>query len=188
MRAVFLVGYMGAGKTSVGRALSESLNCAFEDLDDRIERREGRSIAEIFRGSGEAEFRRVERTALRQLLRELAGGKTETGIVGLGGGAFAQAENAALLQEAGVLTVFLDAPVEELWRRCVRQAAVQGGHRPLLQSMDEFQELYERRRASYLKASLRVATGGRRVAEVAREVAQAIREKNLQCKEEGWPQ
>ncbi|HTS09821.1 MAG TPA: shikimate kinase, partial [Candidatus Eisenbacteria bacterium] len=57
---------MGAGKTSVGRTLGQRLNWAFEDLDDRIQQREGRTIAEIFRDSGELEFRRAEHNALRQ--------------------------------------------------------------------------------------------------------------------------
>jgi len=169
---------MGAGKTSVGRALGEKLNCAFEDLDDRIERSEGRTIAEIFRASGEAEFRRVERTALCGLLEELA--DDETRVVGLGGGAFVQKENEELLGASGVLTVFLDAPVEELWQRCVKQSSEQELQRPLLQSMEQFQKLFDGRHASYLKASLRVKTDGRTVDALAREIAQAIRLKNLQ--------
>jgi shikimate kinase len=169
---------MGAGKSSVGRALGEKLNCAFEDLDDRIERSVGRAITEIFRASGEAEFRRVERAALRGLMEELSG--DETRVVGLGGGAFVQKENAELLGASGVLTVFLDAPVEELWQRCVKQASEQGLNRPLLQSLEQFQKLFDGRHASYLKASLRVETGGRTVDAVAREIAQAIKLKNLQ--------
>ena len=57
--AVFLVGFMGAGKSSVGRALGQRLNWVFEDLDDRIETREGRTVAEIFRDAGESEFQVV---------------------------------------------------------------------------------------------------------------------------------
>ncbi len=67
-KAVFLVGFMGAGKTSVGRSLSRRLGWDFEDLDDRIQARAGRSIAEIFRDLGETEFRRLENAALRELL------------------------------------------------------------------------------------------------------------------------
>jgi len=62
--SVFLVGFMGAGKSSVGRALGQRLNWVFEDLDDRIEAREGRCVVEIFRDSGESEFRRAEHAAL----------------------------------------------------------------------------------------------------------------------------
>jgi len=170
---------MGAGKSSVGRALGEALNCAFEDLDDRIERNEGRSIAEIFRASGEGEFRRLERRALRQILQELAG---ETKIVGLGGGAFVQTENAALLKTAGVLTVFLDASVDELWRRCRKQAVGQEFKRPLLQSIEQFRTLYENRRTGYLKASLRIETGSRTVTAIAKEIIEVIQLKRVQLK------
>jgi shikimate kinase len=184
VRAIFLVGFMGAGKSSVGRALGENLNCAFEDLDDRIERMEGRSIAEIFRTSGEAEFRRIEREALRQILQELTG---EIKVVGLGGGAFVQSENAELLKSAGVVTVFLDAPVDELWQRCTKQAEEQGLSRPLLQSAEHFGLLCEQRRSSYVKASLRVETGSRTVTAIAREIADALKNKKLGREKEGLP-
>jgi shikimate kinase len=188
VRAIFLVGFMGAGKSSVGRVLGEKLNCTFEDLDDRIERSEGRDITEIFRASGEAEFRQLERTALRALLEELAGDETRVVIIGLGGGAFVQKENAELLVASGVLTVFLDAPVEELWQRCVKQANEQGLSRPLLKSLEQFQRLFDGRHANYMKASLRIETGGRTVDAIAREIAQAIRFENLRPKKEGLTQ
>lgn len=165
--AIFLVGFMGAGKTSVGRALAERLNWRFEDLDDRIESRESRSVAAIFRDSGEAEFRRAEHAALEQLLRELsaAGGR----VVAMGGGAFVQKQNTLLLQGAGVSTVFLDAPVDELWQRCCKQSA--GTERPLLRSQQQFRKLYNARRRGYSKAVTRVSTSERSVDEVAAEIA-----------------
>src|SRR5437588_8953546 len=94
VNAVFLVGFMGAGKTSVGRALGQRLNWAFEDLDDRIECSEHRTVAEIFRDSGEPAFRNAEHAALQAVLNELHG---ESRIIALGGGAYAQSKNAALL-------------------------------------------------------------------------------------------
>src|SRR5580700_7397407 len=111
---------MGAGKSTVGRALGQRLNWLFEDLDDRIERREGRRIAEIFRDSGEPAFRRAERLALEHDLEQLRGGVRRS--IALGGGAYAQREVAMLIEASGVPTVFLDAPVEELWQRCRQQA------------------------------------------------------------------
>ena len=172
VRAVFLVGFMGAGKSSVGRALGRRLNWTFEDLDDRIELREGRTVAEIFRESGEAGFRRAERAALRQVLEEVRDGTAS--IIALGGGAFVQPGNAARLREAGVPTVFLDAPVEDLWQRCQKQASELGAERPLLQSWERFSKLYRARLQSYLEASLRVETGGRSIEEVAEEIVRAL--------------
>ena len=111
VRVVFLVGFMGAGKTSVGKALSQDLGWPFEDLDDRLESREGRTVEQIFRESGEQAFRRAETAALRELLDELGPAPK---IVALGGGAFVQRENAEFLERADVTSVFLDGPVEEL--------------------------------------------------------------------------
>src|SRR6202167_1232730 len=71
VRAVVLIGFMGAGKSSVGRALSAQLGWAFEDLDERIERRERRKVFEIFRDFGEPAFRLAELSALKELLNDL---------------------------------------------------------------------------------------------------------------------
>ncbi len=163
---------MGAGKSSVGRALGQRLNWVFEDLDDRIERREGRRIADIFRDSGEPAFRRAEHSALRQLLEELRGGIAK--VIALGGGAFAEQGNAALLQAAGVPTVFLDAPVEELFRRCRSQADTAGVERPLLQSFEQFHALHRARRKHYLKAQVKIKTEGREVEAIAAEIAKKL--------------
>jgi len=163
---------MGAGKNSVGLALAEQLAWTFEDLDERIERREGRKVPEIFRDSGESGFRRAEHAALKELLSELPTGAAR--IVALGGGAFVQKHNAGLVEAGGVPTVFLDAGVEELWRRCRKQAEQQGIERPLLGSLESFRELYETRRPHYLKASFRQETSGKTVNEIAAEVIQAL--------------
>jgi shikimate kinase len=163
---------MGAGKTTVGRALGQRLNWVFEDLDNRIEQAEGRTVAEIFRDSGEPAFRRAERAALEQILNELQAGSVR--VIALGGGAFAQPENAALLSADGVPIVFLDAPVEELWQRCREQAVKAGSERPLLQNIDQFRALHASRRKAYLGASLRIETGSRPIEAIADEIAHAL--------------
>ena len=166
--AVFLVGFMGAGKSSVGAALGRRLNWIFEDLDDRIERRERRTVAQIFRESGEPAFRRAERSALQDVLEGI---HDQARVVALGGGAFVQGSNAELLRSSGVPIIFLDAPVEELWERCCRQANEAAAERPLLRSLDHFRELHEKRRPQYCEASLTIETGGRTVDEIADEIA-----------------
>jgi shikimate kinase len=167
-----LIGFMGAGKSSVGRALGEQLGWGFEDLDERIERRERRTVPEIFRESGESGFRRAEHAALAELLDELRAGAAR--IVALGGGAFAQKNNARLIEDSGIPTLFLDASVDELWQRCEQQARRQGVERPLAKSRETFRELYNARRPHYLKASVRHETGGKTVEEVAAEVIHSL--------------
>lgn len=166
--AVVLVGFMGAGKTSVGRALGRRLGWTFEDLDGRVEAREGRRIGEIFRESGEAEFRRAEHQALREALLEAETAPAR--ILAVGGGAFVQTENASLLDRAETPTVFLDAPVDELWRRCSADAV----ERPLRRKEEEFRQLYGARRPRYLRARLRVETGGRKIEQVVDEIVESL--------------
>jgi shikimate kinase len=163
-RTVFLVGFMGAGKTSVGRALSQRLDCPFEDLDDRIQNREGKTIEEIFRESGEPAFREAETAALRALLRE---SRSPVRVVALGGGTFVHASNTSLIKQAGVHSVFLDAPVEELYRRCEMEQK----SRPLRQTAEQFRELYRARQSYYGRAAFRIETNGKDVNAVAAEVA-----------------
>jgi shikimate kinase len=172
MGSVLLVGFMGAGKSTVGSALAARLGCAFEDLDQRIERHQGRTVPEIFRDCGEARFRRAESAALRELLDELRGGVKK--VAALGGGAFAQVKNAGLIEARGVPTVFLDAPAQELWRRCCEQARDQGTRRPLLKSIEKFSKLYQARRTRYLKATFRQETSGREIDRIVEEIVEAL--------------
>jgi len=163
VRAVFLVGFMGAGKTSVGQALGRYLGWTFEDLDDRIVRRESLTVAEIFRDRGEIGFREAEQAALVELLAEL---RDVPRVIGLGGGTLIREQNTERVREAGWM-VFLDAPIEELWRRCRQQDAA----RPLCQNQGQFRQLYESRRGLYQRADLRVETAGKSVEAIAAEVA-----------------
>jgi shikimate kinase len=163
-RAIVLVGFMGAGKTSVGRILGGQLGWVFEDLDDLIQAREQRTIEEIFRDSGEPEFRRAEHAALRDVLAEAGSGRR---VLALGGGAYVQQANADLLKAAGLPVLFLDAPVEELFRRCEQEKR----ERPLRQSREQFQRLYESRRQYYSAGTIRIETEGKDAEVVACEIA-----------------
>ncbi len=165
---VFLVGFMGAGKTTVGRALAAQLGWRFVDLDDHIEARQKRSIAEIFRESGEIEFRRAEATELRILLAGLP--VTGAAVVALGGGAFGQKENARLLKAASAPVIFLDAPVHELWQRTQQSDA----QRPLVNAENQFRQLYEMRRQRYMKAEHRLETSGKTVEQVVGEITERL--------------
>lgn len=163
IRAVFLVGFMGAGKSSVGRLLSERLGWRFVDLDRQIEARAGNTVACIFEYAGEHAFRKLETEALDRLLHALADG--DPTVVALGGGAFAQPQNVELLKQCAAPVVFLDAPLDELRRRIGEDDA-----RPLFADAERFRQLYEERQLHYRRAAHRIQTDGKSIAEVAREV------------------
>jgi shikimate kinase len=163
-KAVFLVGFMGAGKTSVGKVLAQIFGWDFADLDERVREQEGCSIEQIFATSGESGFRIAERSALISMLQE---SPFQRKVVALGGGAFTSPENAAMLAREGLISVFLDASAEELFRRCEDQNV----NRPLRRDLQEFRKLYEQRRNAYQHANLTVNTAGRTVKEVAAEIA-----------------
>lgn len=174
-KAVFLVGFMGAGKTSVGQALAHRLGWRFVDLDRQIEARERRTIAQIFQNDGEEVFRQLETRALQALLKALGDG--DPTVVALGGGAFAQPTNVALLQNAGVHIIFLDAPAEELWQRCTNSRS--GIERPLLREKVEFTRLCEERRPYYQKAGFHLQTAGKTPGDVVRELEFILGEQSL---------
>jgi shikimate kinase len=125
--AVVLVGFMGCGKSSVARALAARLKCDATDLDHLIEAREKSSIAEIFSGRGEEEFRKIETEVLRLALDD----QNASRIIATGGGVVTRAENRTLLKQAaqgGVLVVYLESASHVLAQRIRRQP----GLRPLI--------------------------------------------------------
>jgi shikimate kinase len=161
---IVLIGFMGAGKSTVGRALAKRLGWKFVDLDRWIEKRERRRVALIFANEGEAAFRAMESSALTTVLSE----RTAPLVLAVGGGAWVQATNSAALKAAGAWVVFLDATPDELRMRC----APKSSKRPLFQDEVAFRKLYAERHGSYMQADMRIDTGGRSVVEVARELAQ----------------
>jgi shikimate kinase len=169
-RRVFLIGFMGAGKTSVGRILASRLRWSFRDLDDIIEQNQGKPVARIFAESGEAAFRAAESLALRRTLLEEAAGFPAGLVLALGGGAFAQPENREVLHLSGGLVVLLHAPLDELRTRCAREP----GKRPLAGDPAKFEELYAARRRFYELAPFRVETMNKAVDEVAAEIESLI--------------
>lgn len=113
---IVLTGFMGSGKTTIGRSLAERLGWRFADLDSVIEQRDGRTVAAIFAESGEAAFRAMESAALVSSLSE------SQLVLALGGGALETAANCqALATSSQTCTVLLTASFETLYDRCLRQ-------------------------------------------------------------------
>jgi shikimate kinase len=146
---LYLVGFMGSGKTAVGRLLADELGWSFADIDEDIENAQGVSIAQIFDTRGEEEFRKIEREALQQRVRDVECGKPL--VLALGGGAFVDPDNRKLLQERGV-TVWLDCPFPRI---CARMEGIT--HRPLARDPETFQRLYDDRREMYRQAEHHIA-------------------------------
>ncbi|MSV28904.1 MAG: shikimate kinase [Bryobacterales bacterium] len=152
MNGVFLVGFMGSGKTTVGKLLAERLGWTFADLDDDVEAAAGMTVSGIFAARGEQEFRDIEHEALRARAQAVRDG--ERLVVALGGGAFVPERNVELLQACGT-TVWLDAPLDVL-----RARVEPASHRPLAKDAAKFEELYQARREAYGKARHRIDGGG----------------------------
>jgi shikimate kinase len=146
---IYLAGFMGSGKSTIGRALAEELGWNFMDLDEEIERREGVAISTIFEQRGEPEFRRIESDALRHAVRAVQHGRPH--VISLGGGAFLSQENFELVANHGI-TVWLDCPLPIIERRVA--AAV---HRPLARDPDRLRKLFALRRPGYARAEYRIA-------------------------------
>jgi shikimate kinase len=144
----FLVGFMGTGKSTLGRQVAERMGLPFVDLDERIERSSGRSVSEIFAREGEDGFRRRESQALLELVKE-----PEQMVVATGGGAFTVDANRLLMKSAGVV-VWLDVPIREILAR------IDGVERPLWKTPQEVRALHELRRGSYQQAHHRLALDG----------------------------
>ena len=143
---VVLTGFMGAGKSTVGRALARELGWEFCDLDHLIETTHGATIAELFTQHGEPAFRQLETRALAAALGR------HNAVIALGGGALESLTNRLLLeQKPNTLTVFLDAPFEILFDRCVLQpdAAI----RPVLKDPDAAAARFKARRPQYQRAA-----------------------------------
>ena len=145
---IYIIGFMGSGKTTIGRMLADEIGWRFADLDEDIEQAQRRSISDIFAAEGEEEFRRIELEAIQKRVRSICRG-TPT-VLALGGGAFTRPETIKLLEENGI-TVWIDTALDVVRKR------VQGSdHRPLARDMDRFERLYTERRQFYAQAEFKV--------------------------------
>ncbi len=140
IRRIVLTGFMGAGKTTVGKLLAAQLGWEFLDLDAHLEARANTTIPEIFAQHGEAKFRRLESNALASAL-----GHSQT-VLALGGGTPEQLTNRLLLEQTpGTVIVFLDAPFPTLFDRCVLQDVT----RPVLADPAQAEQRFAQRTPLY---------------------------------------
>lgn len=167
---VFLIGFMGAGKSTVARKLARSVGLSSVDMDIYLERREGKAIKEIFAESGEETFRSIETDVLKELIAK------EPLIVSCGGGVITKPENRALLHENGFV-INLKVDVVEASERISNKSS-----RPLFQDLEAAKALAEKRRPLYEEAAhLTIDTAHKSVGAITYNVRSALEEEGILC-------
>jgi len=159
MKNIFLVGFMGSGKSTIGRLLAEKLNMKFIDIDKEIEKKEGKSIKDIFKEKGESYFRELEKKEI-ELFSEKSGY-----VVSTGGGLGANKDNMEKMKKNGIV-IWLDVSLEEVLKRCGNDK-----NRPLLQlPFEELKKLYEERKKIYSLADIHIDVNSKTPQEILKEI------------------
>lgn len=156
MRKIYLVGFMGCGKSAIGRRLSFFLKMPYYDMDHEIVRQQGMTIPEIFEQYGEAHFRKIETEFLKNF-------RDEACIIATGGGVAVNEENRKIMRQTG-LVFFLDAKFEDIYMRIRNDK-----NRPIVQKSteQELESLYHQRRKCYrLAGHIQVLTAGRTLRQI----------------------
>lgn len=164
---IYLCGFMGTGKTVVGKILARRLKLTFIDMDDEIEREEHMTIPEIFSRKGEPYFRKKE----KEWVKKLTG--MDDLVVSLGGGVIVNGENFDLLNKRGTL-ILLQAPADIIYERTKSFT-----HRPLLEVQDpkvRIKELLDKRKPYYDKVAIKIDTEDKTVEEVADNIVEILDE------------
>jgi shikimate kinase len=164
---VFLVGFMGVGKTTVGRNLASLLGIPFYDLDACIERRSAKRVMEIFEEGGESRFRAIETEVLKELVEK------GPGVVATGGGTFTRSKNREIIRSSGI-SIWLDASTDMLLSR-----GELGQHRPLWRDDANVRALFEKRLPHYRQADLHFHLESRSPSETAEQLAKVLESHSL---------
>lgn len=162
--SIYIVGFMGVGKSTVGRHLAERLHMPFYDMDEEIERTQHRKIHEIFEAEGEEWFRALETELLRSIARR------PPGVVATGGGTFCRPENRRLIHSGGV-SVWLDAPTDLILERGAQET-----HRPLWTSVESMKALLAERIPMYQQANVHFRVESLAPEETAAKLASLLRD------------
>lgn len=156
MKKIYLIGFMGSGKSAIGRRLSFLLKIPYYDMDHEIVRKVGMSISEIFNHHGEEFFRKQEQEFLRDF-------RDEWCIISTGGGVAVNSVNSKIMKQSG-LVLFLDATFPDIWKRIHRDV-----RRPIVQSStkEELSNLYVMRKRYYKSAAhITIRTEGRTLRQI----------------------
>ena len=173
LQSIVLLGYMGSGKSALGKQLSIELSRPFIDLDDYIEKKENQTIAAIFKTKGELYFRKFERQCLEELLN-----KKDISVIGLGGGTPCYFDNMDLvLNSKNVLSIYLKTSIQELTKRLFDQK----GQRPMIAHVNSHETLTEfigkhlfERAPFYERAALKIQTDNKSIVTLIPEILEAL--------------
>ena len=168
-KLIVIVGFMGCGKTAVGKELGRLLNTTFIDLDSRIEDIEERTPAQIIREDGEHAFREKETSALRDLL-----GDIQQSVIALGGGAWTIAVNRELIRSVPSIVIWLDAPFDTCWERIEHDASL----RPMAPSRSAAEKLFAGRMQFYRLADLQLRVTTESPKQTAENIAALLQQQS----------
>ncbi len=158
---LYIVGFMGSGKTAVAKEISKTTDLKYIEIDELIEKKEGRSINDIFKDSGEDYFRKIEKETIKEI------GLSDNQVVSCGGGVVIDRENISLMKDSGLL-VCLKAEPEVIYQRIKGQK-----HRPLLNVDNpqlKIEKLLEKRKPFYEMADCIIETSNLSIEQAAQEV------------------
>lgn len=163
MKTVYLCGFMGCGKSTIGKILARKFGCGFFDMDDYIVEREGMEIPQIFAEKGEKYFRETETEAIRELAEK-------SGVIACGGGAMLKKENAEIASSVGTV-VYIDVPFEVCYSRISGDK-----NRPLVMNntKEQLEDIYKNRVPVYDKNSSVTVSGDGSAEEIAARIAAAL--------------
>ena len=156
---IFLVGFMGSGKSTVSKLLADKLKLKFIDIDEEIEKQEQKTIPQIFKEKGEPYFRNLEKQKIKEF-------KNKDGyVVSTGGGLGADEENMKIMKQNGIV-VWLDVSLDEVLNRCKGDT-----NRPLLnQPLENLSNLYNQRKKVYSKANIHIKTDNKTPEQITDEI------------------
>jgi shikimate kinase len=171
---IYLAGFMGSGKSTIGPILANTLGFEFVDVDRSVERRAQKRVVDIFASGGEQAFRVIERAALEEVAQR------DHCVVSLGGGTIASEENFQLIRQSGII-VYLQLPPEEILQRVHHRTdrpllIDEGGGKLPKEAMERrIQELLSRREEFYARADVVIRTEKKRVGTTVDEIVRRLK-------------
>lgn len=172
MKPIILTGMMGAGKSSVGKLLAQSLNLKFIDIDAEIEKQEKRTISDIFLQNGESYFRSLEEQIIKKNI-------SSDSVIALGGGAF-ENKNTRDFLISNTITIYLKASPQIIYERISNNSL-----RPLLKddmSVEKINEIYNKRMKNYEKAYIHINTDNKNMSDIQKEILESLKNEHYKRK------